>query len=74
VTDEDFVLNCHTFTDERVTGNLAALPDPRPFLNFHEGSDFRFVTDLTTVKIYEGEYTNAFPQLDVRRNELVGLN
>src|SRR5207249_4191306 len=36
VTDEDLIFEGHTFANERMARDLAAVPDSRPFLDFDE--------------------------------------
>src|SRR5438128_491253 len=51
VADEDVVFDRHPFADERVAGNLAALPYLGVLLDFHKGTDLGVVTHLTAVEI-----------------------
>lgn len=59
VPNENAFFNCDAFTNERVTGDLAARPDRCAFLDFYEGSDLRFVTNLTPVKVDESTNPNV---------------
>ena len=49
VADEDVVLNCHAFADERMARDLAAASDRGVLLNLDECADLRFVADLAAV-------------------------
>ena len=53
------------FTDEGVAGNLAALADGGVFLNLDKGADFRFVANLTAIKVDELGKLDILPQLHV---------
>lgn len=65
--NENAFFNRDTFTNECVTGDLAAGPDPCAFLDFNEGSDLRFVTNLTCVEIDEFTNPNVPSKLYVGR-------
>ena len=53
MTDEYVVLDSHAFTDKRVTGNLAILPNDGILLNFDKRADFSVVANLASVEIDE---------------------
>src|ERR1035438_7625125 len=53
MTDEDVILDHDPFTDEGVTGNLAALANRSVLLNLDKGADLGIVAYLTTVEVDE---------------------
>src|SRR3989449_9344407 len=65
VADEDVVFDRHPFADERVAGNLAALPYLGVLLDFHKGTDLGVVTHLTAVEIDEFRQGDTVAQLHV---------
>lgn len=71
VPNKNAFLNCDAFTDECVTGDFAARPDACVFLNFNEGSNLRFVTDPTPIKIDESANPNVASKLYVGRYSLM---
>src|SRR5437899_3972647 len=73
MADEDFLLQCHAFTDKAVAGNLAAAPDFRALLNFHERANLYLVADLTAIKVGEPIKPHALAQLYVRCDSLEKL-
>ena len=71
MSHKHFVLDDHAFTDKGVTGDLAALADPRVFLDLNEGPDFRIVADVASVEVGEPEDTDVLAEFDVGRDLLV---
>src|SRR5450755_2313374 len=65
VADENVIFDVHAFTNKGVAGNLAAPPNARIFLNFHEGAYFGFVADFTSIHVDELGELDVFPKLDV---------
>lgn len=63
---EDLVFNRYTFTNERVTLNLAVGANRDVFLNLDERADARIVADFTTIEVNERVQGDVFPQPDVR--------
>ena len=51
--NEDVILDFYAFTDEGVTGNLAAFADTGILLDFDEGPNLGFVPDFAAVQIDE---------------------
>ena len=50
VANENAFFDCDAFADKALAGNFAMRPDPCAFLDFNEGANFRFVTDLASVR------------------------
>jgi hypothetical protein len=67
VPDEDFVLDCHAVTDERMARYLAPFADLGILLNLDEGPDFCVITDLAALEVDEFRELHVLPQLDIRR-------
>src|SRR5262249_33482722 len=65
VTDEDFVLYRDPLTDERVAGDLAALPHHRVFLDLDERPDACAVADRAAIEVDEAEDLDVTAQLHV---------
>src|SRR5882762_677761 len=53
VPDEDVVFDLHALANKGVAGNLAASADTGILLDFHEGPNFRFISDFAAVQINE---------------------
>jgi hypothetical protein len=70
VPDENLIFQRHTFTDECVARNLAAVANLGTLLDFHKGSNLHIIADFTTVKIGEIVNPDIFTQLDVRGDPL----
>jgi hypothetical protein len=61
MSDEDVVFNGHSFANEGVAGDLAAIAYCCVFLDLNKGSYLRVVTDSTAVEVYElGESFPSF--------------
>src|SRR5207344_2472603 len=54
--------------DERVGGDLAALPDLRVLLDLDKGPHLAPVADLAAIEVYEPKDLHAAPELDVGRD------
>ena len=54
--------NRHSFANESVTRNFAALPDRRPLLDFDKSTNLRVVSDLTPIEVDERENSLRFDQ------------
>ena len=70
MTNKNLILNGHTFTNERMARNLAALADLCVFLDLDKCSDARIVAHLTTVKVRKTENLDVAPELNVRSDDL----
>src|SRR2546430_1711186 len=73
MSHKNFLLQRHSLANERVAGDLAPIPDSRPFLDFDERPDFHVIADLTAVQIGEAIDAHPFAQLHVGRNQLKRL-
>lgn len=71
VADEDFILQHHTLANEAVARYLAAIPNARPFLDFHKRTDLHVIPNLATVKIREREDLHPLAQFYIRSDALV---
>lgn len=69
VTDKHLVFKGNAFAQERMTLNLAIIPNAGAFLNLDKGSDAHVIADGAAVKIHEGPHANVFPQLHVAGDE-----
>jgi hypothetical protein len=65
VTNENIVLNADAFTDKGMTGDLAAFPHRRVFLDLDEGPDFCLISNFASVEIDEFGELDVFSQLNV---------
>src|SRR5580698_2830660 len=74
VPDEDVVLNQNSFTDKRVTGNLAASSDTGIFLDFYECADLCLVSDLAPIHVYKFRQSDILTHLDVVRDAVIGVH
>jgi hypothetical protein len=74
VSDEDVVFDNYAFTDEGVAGDLAAFAHRRVLLDLHKGSDFRFVANLTSIKVDELGKLDVSSKLYVRRDAYVSVH
>jgi hypothetical protein len=74
MSDEDVILNDDALTNERMTGDLAALPDAGIFLDFDECADLGFVSNLAAIQIDELRKANVLSQSHVVRNAVVGVH
>jgi hypothetical protein len=70
VSDEYIVFHGNAGTDERVTGDFAAVANLDFFLNFHEAANLHVISDFTAIKIGEPVNANAFAQFHIGRNLL----
>ena len=68
---KDAGLDRHAFTNEGVAADLAVIADLGAFLNFNEGPDPRFVSNLAAIKVDEGVDSHVPTELHVRRNSLI---
>jgi hypothetical protein len=71
VPNENAFFDCDAFADEGVAGNFATRPDLCAFLDFNESANFRFVTDLASVKVYKPTDPNIASELYVGRYKLM---
>jgi hypothetical protein len=69
--DKNLVLDSDPFADEGVAGDFAAATDPGALLDFHEGTDFRVVANLTPIKIGESEDFDTLPDFYIGGDALV---
>src|SRR5262245_11072695 len=69
MTNEDLILDRHTFADEGMTRNLAAAADNGVLLNFNEGTNLGVIADFTSVQVDEVRELDAFSELDVGSND-----
>src|SRR5262245_27514225 len=72
VPNENAFFDCDAFADKAVAGNFATRPDFCTFLDFNEGANFRFVTDLASVKVHKPTDLNIASELYIGRYKLVG--
>ena len=70
VPDEHLRLDGDAFTDERMTGDLAAITHSCSFLNFDEGPNPSVVADLAAVEIYKCVNRHVAAELNVGGNAL----
>lgn len=61
---ENFVFDRYAFTNECVTGNLAAIPNFSAFLYFYKRANLGVVANFTTIQVREGIKDHSLPQLD----------
>src|SRR5207249_1602197 len=73
MSNEDLLLQRHSFANKTVTGNLAAMPDLGALLNFNERADPHVVANLAAVQIGEAINTHPLAQLYVWRDLLEKL-
>jgi len=73
VPDEYLIFERHTFTDETVARDFAAVSHARPFLNFYKCANLYIVSDLATIQIRKREDVDPLAKLHVRRNPLIEL-
>src|SRR5437868_4426179 len=71
MANKNTVFDRHTFTDESMTGNLAAFADARIFLYLDKCTDFRLIPDLAAVKIDELRERNFPAESHIRRDAKV---
>jgi hypothetical protein len=71
VPDKYFSFDLHSFTNEGVTGNLAARSDARAFLDLNERPNASFVSDLASIQIHESIDADITPELYIRGDELM---
>ena len=62
VTDENIVLDLHTFANESVAGDLYVSPYRGILLNLDERPDLAVVADRTAVQVHEGEKAHVLPE------------
>ena len=68
VADEHLVLDRHSFANEGVAGDLAAVANPGALLNFHKGPDLHFVANFAAVEIGETIDAHPFAEFHIRRD------
>src|SRR5262249_22510288 len=71
VPNENAFFNCDAFADKAVAGNFATRPDCCAFLDFDEGANFSFVTDLASVKVHKPTDPNIASKLYIGRYKLM---
>jgi hypothetical protein len=71
VSNENVFFDCDAFADKTVAGNFATRPDLCAFLDFDESADFRFVTNLASVKVHKPTDPNIASELYIGRYKLM---
>jgi hypothetical protein len=69
MSDKNFILNRHTFANECVTRDLAAVADLRPFLDLNERADRYVVSEFAAVEVGKAKNANTTSQLHPRSDE-----
>src|ERR1700760_1332447 len=62
MTDENIVLDLHTFANECVARDLYVFPDRGILLNLDKHPNFGVVADRTAVEVYEAEEAHILPE------------
>jgi hypothetical protein len=65
MTNENFVLDGYTFTNECMAGNFYLFANLCPLLNFDKGTNLASISDLTAIQIDKSVDLHVFSQLDV---------
>ena len=65
MSDENTVLDGHSFTNKGVARNLAARAHLRAFLNFDKTADLCFIADLATILVHKAKEPDTRAMLDV---------
>ena len=74
VTNEDLVLNGHSFTNETVAADLAAASNLCALLYFDERANLGVVANFAAVQVRKTKNPNSLPQLNIRSNlTIIGL-
>ena len=71
MVNENAFFDCDALADKALAGNFAMRPDFCAFLDFNERANFRFVTDLTSVKVHKPADPNIASELYARRYKLM---
>src|SRR5260370_37967684 len=71
MADEGKILDCHSFADESMAGDLAVLAHLYIFLDLDERSNLRIVSNFAAVEIDEFRQHDAFSELYVGGNAAV---
>ena len=65
MSDKHVVFDRHSFANEGVTRNLAALADDGILLDLDKRADLGFVPNFAAIEVNEFREPDVFPQLDV---------
>jgi hypothetical protein len=74
VADKDLILDGYAFANKGMARNLAPAANLGSFLNLDEGPYLGVIPDLAAIEVRESEYTDAFPELNVRLDQLIRVH